>query len=116
MRPVRPAARRSGGSVVILAASLVGLARPDPWLAIVVRLISGIGLAAAFVGGVDYVRATLGTPVAQGLYGAASMASAGAALAFVPLLAGWRAPWESAALVAAIGLVSSPSRRANNAR
>jgi nitrate/nitrite transporter NarK len=33
------------------------------------------------------------------------MASAGAALALVPLLAGWRAPWESAALVAAVGLV-----------
>jgi MFS family permease len=95
----------AAGLVVILAASLAGLARPDPWLAVVVRLISGIGLAAAFVGGVDYIRATLGTPVAQGLYGAASMASAGAALALVPLLAGWRAPWESAALVAAVGLV-----------
>src|SRR6478609_1906887 len=86
----------AAGLVVILAASLVGLWRPDPWLAVAVRLVTGVGLACAFVGGVDYIRATVGTPVAQGLYGAASMASAGVALAVVPLWPGWRAPFETA--------------------
>jgi MFS family permease len=92
------------GLVVILAASLAGLARHDAWLAILVRLVTGVGLGAAFVGGADYIRATIGTPFAQGLYGAVSMASAGAALALVPLWPGWRAPWTTAAIVAAIGL------------
>jgi MFS family permease len=94
----------ASGLVVIALASLAGLARNDPWLAIVVRLITGIGLGAAFVGGADYIRARLGTPFAQGLYGAVSMASAGAALALVPLWPGWRAPFATAAFVAAAGL------------
>lgn len=93
------------GLALIVTASLVGLARHEAWLAILVRLVSGIGLGAAFVGGADYIRATIGTPFAQGLYGAMSMASAGAALALVPLWPGWRAPFATAALVATAGLV-----------
>src|SRR5205085_8493947 len=59
-----------------------------------------------------YIRATLGTPFAQGLYGAVSMASAGAALAIVPLWPGWRAPFATAAIVAAAGLaVVTPAPR-----
>jgi predicted MFS family arabinose efflux permease len=69
------------------------------------RLVGGVGLAGAFVGGADYVRATLASPVAQGFYGAVSMASGGLALALVPLWPGWRAPFATAALVAAVGLV-----------
>ena len=94
----------ASGLVLIMLASLLGLASHDPWLAIAVRLVSGIGLGAAFVGGADYVRATMGTPLAQGLYGAVSMASAGAALAVVPLWPGWRAPFATAAIVAGAGL------------
>lgn len=95
----------AAGLVVILLTSLVGLAVNDPWFAIVVRLLTGFGLAGAFVGGADYVRSTLRSPLAQGFYGAASMASAGLALAVVPLWPGWRAPFATAAIVAAAGLV-----------
>ena len=105
VRPVRRAGRRGGRARRRPRASLAGLARPDPWLAIVVRLVSGVGLAAAFVGGVDYVRATLGTPFAQGLYGAASMASAGGCSGARAALAGVAGAVRRPRLVAAAGLL-----------
>jgi MFS family permease len=93
------------GLVVIATASVAALATPAPALAIAVRLVSGVGLGLAFVAGADYINTMIGTPFAQGLYGAVSMASAGAALALVPLWPGWRAPFWTAAVVAAVGLV-----------
>ncbi len=95
----------AAGLAVIVLASLAGLGLREAWFAILMRLLAGFGLAAAFVGGADYVRSTLASPVAQGLYGATSMASAGLALALVPLWPGWRAPFATAAIVAAAGLV-----------
>jgi MFS family permease len=95
----------AGGLALILLASLAGLTVREAWFAIAVRLLTGFGLAGAFVGGADYVRSTLRSPLAQGFYGAASMASAGLALALVPLWRGWRAPFATAAIVAAVGLV-----------
>jgi MFS family permease len=93
------------GVAVILCASLAGLMLREAWFAILVRLVTGLGLAGAFVGGADYVRATLRSPLAQGFYGAASMASAGLALALVPLWPGWQAPFATAAIVAGVSLV-----------
>lgn len=103
----RVGSRRVGaaGLGVIVVASLLTLVAPDPLLVIAMRLLTGFGLAGAFVGGADYVRATLASPVAQGFYGATSMAAGGLALALVPLWPGWRAPFATAALVATIGLV-----------
>ena len=95
----------AAGLVVILLASLAGLTVRETWFAILVRLATGFGLAGAFVGGADYVRATLRSPLAQGFYGAVSMASAGLALALVPLWPGWRAPFATAAILSAAGLV-----------
>ena len=95
----------AAGLVLIGLSSLAGLAWREAWFAIGIRLITGIGLAAAFVGGADYVRATLASPVAQGFYGATSMAAGGLALALVPLWPGWRAPFVTSAIVAAVGLV-----------
>src|SRR4051794_1790491 len=95
----------ASGVMVILLASLAGLTLRQTWFALLVRLVTGVGLAGAFVGGADYVRATLGSALAQGFYGAVSMASAGLALALVPLWPGWRAPFATAALVSAVGLV-----------
>jgi MFS family permease len=95
----------AAGLVLIGLSSLAGLAWREAWFAIGIRLVTGIGLAAAFVGGADYVRATLASPVAQGFYGATSMAAGGLALALVPLWPGWRAPFATSAIVAAVGLV-----------
>jgi MFS family permease len=92
-----------GGLVVVALASAAALAWREAWFAIAMRFIAGFGTAGAFVGGSDYVRAKVGSAVAQGLFGASSMAGGGLALALLPLWADWRAPWISAALVAAGG-------------
>ena len=55
--------------------------------------------------GSDYVRSTVGTPLAQGLYGAASMASGGLALVLVPQWGGWQAPFATAAILAGVGVI-----------
>jgi MFS family permease len=93
------------GLVVVAAASAAALAWREAVFAIAMRLVAGVGTAASFVGGSDYVRSTIGTAVAQGAYGASSMAGGGLALALVPLWATWRAPFASAALIAAAGAV-----------
>jgi MFS family permease len=95
----------AAGLLVVAAASTAALGWRETWFAIGMRLLAGVGTAAAFVGGGDYVRATIGSPVALGIFGAVSMGSGGLALAVVPLLPGWRAPFAAAAVVAALGLV-----------
>jgi len=77
------------------------------------RLIIGIGSGSGFVAGLDLIRAGGGGPVAQGLFGGATTASAGLALVIVPPLEeaiGWRAPyWASLAyvLLAAIAVIAA---------
>jgi len=91
------------GLIVVALASAAALAWRDAWFAIAMRFVAGFGTAAAFVGGSDYVRATIGSPVAVGLFGASSMAGGGLALALLPLSGDWHASFGSAALVAAVG-------------
>jgi MFS family permease len=72
-------------------------------LALVGRAIVGLGSGAAFVSGLDLVRAGGGGAALQGLYGGATMAGGGLALMIVPPLTdatSWRAPYWSAALLA----------------
>ena len=95
----------AAGLVVVAAASAAALAWREPWFAIAMRFVAGFGTAASFVGGSDYVRATIGSPVAQGLYGAVSMAGGGLAVGLLPLWASWRTPFVAAAIVAAAGAV-----------
>ena len=78
------------------------------WLAIVGRLIVGIGSGAGFVAGLDLVRAGQGGSVARGLYGGATMAGGGLALMTVPALTdatSWRAPYASALVLAGLAAV-----------
>jgi MFS family permease len=92
------------GLVVLAGCNALALAAPSPWLALIARTLMGVGTAFAFIGGSDYVRATGGSPFAQGLYGGVATAGGGVALAVVPLLLdplGWRAPFASAIVVAA---------------
>jgi MFS family permease len=91
------------GLLVVAGASLAALAWREAWFAIAMRAVAGIGTAASFVAGSEYMRSMLRTPVWQGMYGAVSMAAGGLALALVPLWGSWHAPFATAAVVAAAG-------------
>jgi MFS family permease len=95
----------AAGLVVVAVASAATLSWREAWFAIAMRLVAGFGTAASFVGGSDYVRSTIGSPVAQGLYGAVSMAGGGLAVGLLPLWASWRTPFVAAAVVAAVGTI-----------
>ncbi len=98
----------AAGLGVLALCNGVLLIAPDPSLALAARAVMGAGTALAFIGGSDYVRATGGSPFAQGLYGGVATAGGGVALAAVPLLLGplgWRAPYASAIVVAAAAAV-----------
>src|SRR3954469_12736069 len=97
--------RLVGGSGLVLVAvmSACALSWRVAWFAIGLRLIAGVGTACAFVAGSEYMRATSGTAVAQGVFGASSMVGGGLALALVPLWGTWQAPFVLAALVSGAG-------------
>jgi MFS family permease len=72
-------------------------------LGIVGRLVVGVGSGAAFVAGLDLVRAGGGGPVLHGMFGGATMAGGGLALVIVPPLTdatGWRATYVAALVLA----------------
>src|SRR5579862_7288224 len=56
----------------------------------------------AFVSGIDYLRARGATPLLLGTYGGASVLAPGVALAVVPQIAGFRAPYETTIVVVAL--------------
>jgi MFS family permease len=94
----------AAGLVVLVLCNSMAAIAAVPALGLTARLAMGVGTALAFIGGSDYVRASGGSPFAQGLYGGLATAGGGVALAIVPLLIeplGWRAPYLSAIVVAA---------------
>ncbi len=107
----------AGLSILVTADGLGALA-PEPALALVARLVVGIGTALCFVSGSDLLRAARAPAFAQGLYGGTAMSGAGLALALLPQVSrgeSWRVSWLSAALLAGAALVvlllSGPGRR-----
>src|SRR5882757_2459245 len=92
------------GLVIVAAASAAALGWKEAWFAIAMRFVAGVGTAASFVAGAEYTRATIGSAVAQGMYGAVTMAAGGLALALVPLWGSWRAPFATAAIAAGAGV------------
>jgi MFS family permease len=99
------------GLVLVTVSSTLALTWREAAFAIVMRLVAGVGTGLAFVAGSDYVRRTVGSALAQGIYGAGSMAGGGLALVLLQHWGGWRAPFESAAIIAAAGaalLATSP--------
>jgi len=99
------------GLAVIAAGNVVALVAASFPLAFGARLIAGLGTGVGFVAGSDYVRATVGSTAAQGLYGASAVGGGGIALAVVPLTTSaldWRAPYVTALVAACIVLVSLP--------
>jgi MFS family permease len=77
-------------------------------LGIVGRLVVGVGSGAAFVAGLDLVRAGGGGAVLHGVFGGATMAGGGLALVIVPPLtvaAGWRATYAASLVLAVAAAV-----------
>jgi len=107
------------GLAIAAAASALALTWREAAFAIAMRVLTGVGTGLSFVAGSDYVRATIGTAVAQGVYGAGSMTAGGLALAIVPLVGGWQAPFTTALVVACVGLaalLAAPPARARQSR
>jgi MFS family permease len=108
--PAGRAADRFGSQRVAIVAIVAAVAGNAMLLtgggfevALVGRAVVGIGSGAAFVSGLDLVRAGGGGPALQGLYGGATMTGGGLALMVVPPLAdatSWRAPYWTGALLA----------------
>ena len=97
------------GLVIVIAFNVLALIAPEPALAIVARALIGVGTGLGFIAGSAYVRESGGSPFAQGLYGGVGLAGGGLALAVVSQLdgwLGWRAPYWTALVVGAAGLVA----------
>ncbi|HSX21255.1 MAG TPA: MFS transporter [Gaiellaceae bacterium] len=93
------------GLVALAAGNAVSLIAPEIGLAFAGRAIVGLGTGLAFVAGSDYVRARGGSPFHQGVYGSASVLAPGIALAVVPAIGGFRAPYLTALVVAGLAFV-----------
>ena len=96
---------------VIIVGNLLALVVASFALGVVGRLIAGVGTGIGFIAGSDYVRATVGSASAQGLYGAAGVGGGGLAIAIVPLTTpalDWRAPYVTALVFAFAVLVCLP--------
>jgi MFS family permease len=77
-------------------------------MALVGRAVVGLGSGAAFIAGLDLVRAGGGGTALQGLYGGATMTGGGLALMIVPPLTdatSWRAAYWTAALLAVLAAI-----------
>jgi MFS family permease len=101
----------------IAAGNAIALADRSFWPAVIGRALTGFGSGAGFIAGTDFARAASGRPLAQGIYGGSSVGGVGIAIAVVPQLAGWRAPyWSSFAVCAVVALVLVAAPRAEVAR
>lgn len=97
---------------LVMAGNLVALAVASFAVGVLGRLIAGLGTGIGFIAGSDYIRATVGTASAQGLYGAAGVGGGGLAIAIVPLATpalDWRAPYLTALIFAFAVLVCLPA-------
>ena len=113
--PAGRGADRLGSQMVALGAIVAvvvgnGLLLVDAGfeLALFGRAVVGIGSGAAFIAGLDLVRAGGGGAALQGLYGGATMTGGGLALMVVPPLTAatsWRAAYWSAAILALLSAV-----------
>jgi MFS family permease len=99
-------------ALLAIAAAVVGnavlLVDEGFELALLGRAIVGLGSGAAFVSGLDLVRAGGGGAALQGLYGGATMTGGGLALMIVPPLTdatSWRAPYWSAVVLALLAVL-----------
>lgn len=95
----------AAGLAVTALGSIAALAWREAAFAIATRALAGVGTGLSFVAGSDYFRRTIGSAVAQGVYGAGSVAAGSLALALIPQWGTWQAPFITAAAVAGAGAV-----------
>lgn len=94
------------GLMFIVAGNAIALPSTSVGLAFVGRAVVGFGTGLAFVSGSDYIRIRGGTAFLQGVYGSGSVLAPGLALAIVPAIAGFRAPYECSVVVGALAFVA----------
>lgn len=88
----------------------IGLMLPtSPVPALALRVVAGMGVGLGFLAGAIYAQSGAGhaQALAGGIYGGVSLGGAGLALAIVPQLVsplGWRAPYVSGAVIAALAI------------
>ena len=123
----RLGARTVGIAAVSLIAlgNLVALGAKSFWLALAARALMGLGTGSGFISGTDFARVETGwagqspaqrsrrggrlrrrpdSALRQGIYGGSSVGGAGLAIAIVPQLSGWRAPYWSSLVVCSVVL------------
>jgi fucose permease len=83
------------GNAIALPSASIGLAFAG-------RAVVGLGTGLSFVAGSDYIRARGGSALMQGVYGGGSVLAPGIALAVVPALSGFRAPYLASIVVVAV--------------
>jgi predicted MFS family arabinose efflux permease len=94
---------------ISLIANLALMLPTSPVPALALRTVAGVGVGLGFLSGAIYAQSGAGQAqvLAGGIYGGMSLGAAGLALAIVPQLVpslGWRAPYASAAAVAALAI------------
>jgi len=97
-----PRSTALAGLAAIAVGNAIALPSPSIGLAFAGRAVVGFGTGLAFISGSDYIRACSGSALLQGVYGGGSVLAPGLALAIVPALAGFRAPYLSSIVVVAI--------------
>jgi Major Facilitator Superfamily len=92
-----------GAVCVIALGNAAALGARSFWLAVGARALMGLGTGSGFICGTDFAR---GDTLRQGFYGGSSVGGAGLAIAIVPQLAGWRAPYWSSLVVCGVVLAA----------
>jgi predicted MFS family arabinose efflux permease len=86
--------------LAIAVGNIAALTFKDYWVALGARALMGLGTGAGFISGADYIRSAGGQAKLQGFYGGATLGATGLAVAIVPQISGWKAPyWTALALV-----------------
>jgi MFS family permease len=105
----RYGAKRVGLLAIALSliANLALMLPTSPAPALALRAVAGLGVGLGFLAGAIYAQSGAGQAraLASGIYGGVSLGGGGLALAIVPQLVsplGWRSPYASAAVVAAL--------------
>ena len=103
---IRPRDAALVGLLIVLACNALALTAPEPWLAMLLRALMGVGTGLGFIAGTQYVR-EIGA-VAQGVFGGAALGGVGCAVAIMPAIAdafdGFRTPWIAAMCVLGVSL------------